>query len=230
MEYQKTPLRQIARMRRRTRGISESATEADSSDEETNTWNGINPTEQSGDASNAMANMMAEFLKMQREQKKEMKRMKKELDRARRGDEWSEREKVPKYTKMSEGEDVVAFLEEFESHTESYKVPVDDWTRQLKPLLTETARKVYTRLTAEEKKDYAGVSKATLQYYHVTRDTYRRKLDEAVRETKEGWLLFGKRLKYLAEQWFNECNSTDEVIDVFITELELKPQKVEQYL
>ena len=89
--------------------ISESATESDSSDEETNTWNGINPTEQSGDSSNAMANKMAEFLKMQREQKKAMKRMKKELDRARRGDEWSEREKEPKYTKMSEGEDVVAF-------------------------------------------------------------------------------------------------------------------------
>ena len=109
--------------------ISESSTESDSSDEKTNTWNGINPTEQSGDSSNAMANMMAEFLKIQREQKKEMKRMKKELDRARRGDEWSEREKVPKYTKMSEGEDVVAFLERFESHMESYKVPVDDWTR-----------------------------------------------------------------------------------------------------
>ena len=150
--------------------ISESSTESDSSDDKTNTWNGINPTEQSGDSSNAMANMMAEFLKMQREHKKEMKRMKKELDRARRGDEWSEREKVPKYTKMSEWEDVVAFLETFESHMESYKVPVDDWTRRLNPLLIETARKVYTRLTAEERKDYAGVRKATLQYYHVTRD------------------------------------------------------------
>ena len=35
----KAPLSQIARMRRRTHGISESATESDSSDEETNTWN-----------------------------------------------------------------------------------------------------------------------------------------------------------------------------------------------
>ena len=29
-------------------------------------------------------------------------------------------------------------------------------------------------------------------------------------------------MKYLAEQWFNECNSTDDVIDVFITEFVLK--------
>ena len=105
---------------------------------------------------------------------------------------------------------------------ENFVVPKEHWSAHLVPVLSTGARRAYSALSRVTKRDFNRVKEALLKHYHVTRDTYRRKLDEARKQTDESWVMCGKRLIQWTNRWTAECTTREEVVELVAMEAALK--------
>lgn len=80
---------------------------------------------------------------------------------------------------MSNNADLTPFLTGFETHNKKCSIPKEQWARRLLPSLSEKVMKAYSRIKADQRKDYNVIKEA------IERDLYRRKLDVLKRETDE---------------------------------------------
>ena len=73
--------------------------------------------------------------------------------------------------------------------------PKESWAINLSALLTGRALDVYTRLSADQAKDYEQLKKALLERYQLNAEGFRSKLRESVAEEGENPAQFLTRLE-----------------------------------
>ena len=80
-----------------------------------------------------------------------------------------------KLTKLSETDDIEAFLTTFKTAVEAHGMERDKHAAILAPQLTGKARLAFAAINDEDARDYDRVKAATFQCYDINEETYRRR-------------------------------------------------------
>jgi hypothetical protein len=80
-----------------------------------------------------------------------------------------------KLTKLTESEDIEAYLTTFERMMGVYGVEEDRWAFQLAPLLTGKAQQAYAAVSADEAHNYVRIKEAVLRWYNISDEMYRQR-------------------------------------------------------
>ena len=86
----------------------------------------------------------------------------------------ADREKV-KLTKLSEQDDIEAYLTTFERMMAAHRVEEAHWAYKLAPQLTGRAQQAYAALPADQAGTYEVVKAAILRRYDINEETYRQR-------------------------------------------------------
>ena len=97
-----------------------------------------------------------------------------------------------KLTKLTESEDIEAYLTTFERMMQVYEVDESRWAYKLAPQLTGKSQQAYTALKAEEATRYKEVKVGILQWYDFT---YRQRFRMTRRKEGESYKEMGIHLK-----------------------------------
>ncbi len=126
-------------------------------------------------------------------------------DRRAGGRDQNPQEKVPKYKGMEKGADISTFFVGFEAHMRNYEVDQGRWHKLLVLSLNEEAIEAYGRAPADSQRNYGLLKKHLLKEFHVTKDTYRRRLENLKKEQTESWATVADRIQNLSRRWWEEC-------------------------
>ena len=77
-----------------------------------------------------------------------------------------------KLTKLTETDDVEAFLTTFERVMTIGRVPEETWTLRLAPLLSGKALQAYAAVPTADAADYKKVKKAIMRRYDISEESY----------------------------------------------------------
>ena len=84
----------------------------------------------------------------------------------------SDSRKDVRVAKLTEQDDIEAYLTTFERLMIAYEVPEEQWTFMLAPQLVGKAQQAYAGLSADEAYDYKKLKSAVLQRYDITEESY----------------------------------------------------------
>ena len=132
-----------------------------------------------------------------------------------------DRDKV-KLTKLSEGDDIEAYLKTFERMMAAYEVPRARWVFKLAPQLTGPAQQAYSALSTADAADYDKVKGAIWARYDINSETYRRRLREAVKKPEETYRQMAARVLDLVNYWTKDCATLEELRELVATEQVLR--------
>ena len=79
-----------------------------------------------------------------------------------------------KMTRLTESDDIEAYLTTFERLMRSYDVPPARWTHKLVPQLIGKAQQAYVAMSPREAGDYDKLKQAILRCYDINEESYRR--------------------------------------------------------
>ena len=99
--------------------------------------------------------------------------------------------------KLTDRDDIEAYLTTFERLMATYSVSRAKWIFKLAPQLTGKTQQAYAALTTEVALSYDAVKAAILRRYDITEETYR----AAVRSNEESHRDLSIRLGDLANKW-----------------------------
>ena len=119
-----------------------------------------------------------------------------------------------KLTKLSENDDVEAFLTTFERMMTAYEVEPSKWAFKLAPQLTGRAQQAY----AEDACSYDQVKVAVLLRYDINEETYRQRFRSTTKKDGETYRELATRLGDLARKWTRGCDNVEQLLEVFVTE------------
>ena len=133
-----------------------------------------------------------------------------------------------KLTKLTESDDIEAFLTTFERAVEAHGVDRDKRAAILAPQLTGKARLAYAAMTDANARDYDRVKAAIFQHYDINEETYRRRFRSIKPLENETPVELAIRVKDLAEKWLRDCRDREAVVDVMVKEqfVEVLPEEV----
>ena len=86
--------------------------------------------------------------------------------------------------KLTEGDDIEAYLTTFERLMQGYNVEKNQWSYRLAPNLTGKAQQAFAALPAASASDYDQLKVAILKRYDVNLETYRLRFRVAKRESQ----------------------------------------------
>ena len=129
----------------------------------------------------------------------------------------SESEPV-KLTRLSESDDIEAYLTTFERMMRAYEVNEERWPFKLAPQLTGKAQQAYAALPPDDANDYETVKAAILRRYDINEETYRQRFRNLKSKTGESPRELVTRLTDLASRWTRECASQQELLDLIVKE------------
>ena len=101
-----------------------------------------------------------------------------------------------KLSKLTESEDIEAFLTTFERMMRVYGVKEDRWAFKLAPQLTERAQQAYAALNVDDAAQYKQVKAAILRRYDINKEMYRQRF-RTQRKEGEAYVKLAIRLKDL---------------------------------
>ena len=156
----------------------------------------------------------AQRIKEMQEQFELMRKLverKEEPRKAERGD-------AIKLTKLTDQDDIEAYLTVFERMMEAYEVAKPRWAFMLAPQLTGKAQQAYAALNATDASDYTALKASILQRYDINEETYRQRLRAAKIGNGESPPALATRLADLASKWLKGCGSVQEVVDAVVKE------------
>ena len=81
----------------------------------------------------------------------------------------------PKLMKLSDQDDIEAYLTTFERVMRAYEVPEERWAVKLAPQLTGKAQQAYAAMGAEDAGEYTALKEAILRRYDISEETYRQR-------------------------------------------------------
>ena len=87
----------------------------------------------------------------------------------------------PKLAKLTDSDDIEAFLTTFERIMQAFEVAKKRWSYKLAPQLSGKAQQAYAAMKRHKADDYEEVKKAILQRYNITEETYRQRFRSARR-------------------------------------------------
>ena len=95
-------------------------------------------------------------------------------------------DKEAKVSKLSDEDDIEAYLTTFERMMMAYGVPKDRWVFRVAPQLTGKAQQAYAAMAAEDTGDYDQLKAAIFQRYSIT-ETYRVRFRSVARAREESY-------------------------------------------
>ena len=123
-----------------------------------------------------------------------------------------------KLTRLSEADDVEAYLTTFERMMRLGHVDEDLWTLRLAPQMTGKVQQAYAALNVADAIQYGTVKEAILRRYNVSEETYRQRFRNERRKTSETYGELVARLHDLASKWTAECSTVEEVVEKLVVE------------
>ena len=84
--------------------------------------------------------------------------------------------------KLTDRDDIEAYLTTFERLMSAYNIPKDRWIFKLAPQLSGKAQQAYAALTTEDALEYDGVKAAILRRYDITEETYGQRFREIMHQ------------------------------------------------
>ena len=84
----------------------------------------------------------------------------------------ADRDREIKVTKLTDADDIEAYLTTFERLMQAYEVPRERWAFKLAPQLVSKAQQAYAALSPDYAKDYAKLKKAILHRYDINEESY----------------------------------------------------------
>ena len=126
-------------------------------------------------------------------------------------------DKEAKVSKLSDEDDIEAYLTTFERMMMAYGVPKDRWVFRVAPQLTGKAQQAYAAMAAEDTGDYDQLKAAIFQRYSIT-ETYRVRFRSVARAREESYTEMATRVMDLARKWPRKCTDADLVWEVFTVE------------
>eukprot|EP00731_Ephydatia_muelleri_P021055 Em0013g782a len=123
-----------------------------------------------------------------------------------------------KLVKLSEQDDIEAYLTTFERVMRAYEIKEERWAVKLAPYLTGKAQLAYAAMRAEDTGSYRCLKDAILRRYDISEETYRRRFREAVKKEEETVSELTVRLNDLLQKWTKECKTVEDIRDMMVQE------------
>ncbi len=127
-------------------------------------------------------------------------------------------EKEAKVSKLSEDDDIEAYLTTFERMMVAFGVAKERWVFKVAPQLTGKAQQAYAAMAAENTGDYDQLKAAIFQRYNITEETYRVRFRSVTRAREESYTEMATRVMDLTRKWTRKCTDVDEVQEVIAVE------------
>ena len=121
-------------------------------------------------------------------------------------------ESEAKVSKLTEADDIEAYLTTFERLMGAFSVPKERWVFKLAPQLTGKAQQAYAALDLTQTTDYDQVKSAILKRYNVTEETYRTRLRAATRGKQESYVEMATRVMDLTRKWTRRCAADADAV------------------
>ena len=132
-----------------------------------------------------------------------------------------------KLSKLTESDDIEAYLTTFERMMAAYGIPNDRWSFKLAPMLTGRAQQAYAAMEPARAADYAEVKTAILRRYDISEETYRQRFRVAAKKEGEAYRELATRVEDLLERWTKSCKSVKELREVIVVEQFLNSLPIE---
>ena len=123
-----------------------------------------------------------------------------------------------KLTKLSESDDVEAYLTTFERMMEAYRVEKSKWAYLLAPQLTGKAQQAYAAMAGEESGDYDSLKDAILKRYNINEESYRTRFRSVSRKSEESYCEMATRTMDLLRKWTRQCENLNDLLEVVAVE------------
>ena len=123
------------------------------------------------------------------------------------------REGKAKVAKLSDKDDIEAYLATFERTMVAYEVSKLRWVYKQ---LSGKAQQAYAALPSDEAKEYDQLKDAILRRYDIiciNEETYRQLFRVAMKSSEESNRELAVRVKYLAAKWLKQQTTVDDVIE-----------------
>ena len=137
----------------------------------------------------------------------------------------AERERDVKVTKLTEGDDIEAYLTTFERVMTAYEVPKARWSFKLASQLVGKAQQAYAALGVDEASDYEQLKQAVLRRYDINEESHRRRFRTASKKDGETNRELVTRLDDFATKWLQGCCTIQDRV-VLEQLLNLLPENV----
>ena len=113
-----------------------------------------------------------------------------------------------KLQRLTNNDDVEAYLVTFERLMSMYEVPQNHWAYKLAPQLTGQAQQAYAAMPTEEAGNYALVKAAILRRYDISEETYRQSFRNAVPNDNKTYRELAVRTMDLLQKWMKDHMET----------------------
>lgn len=123
-----------------------------------------------------------------------------------------------KLSKLTESDDIEAYLTTFERMMVANEVERNRWAFLLAPQLTGRAQQAYAATRTEDAGKYDELKTIILWWYDINEETYRQRFPSAKLEKGKTPRELATRLDDLASEWLRECGTVQEVRDVVVKE------------
>ena len=123
----------------------------------------------------------------------------------------ADQERNVKVAKLTEEDDIEAYLTTFERLMRAYEIREERWAFKLAPQLVGKAQQAYAAMRAEESGDYPSLKQAILRRYDVNEETYRRRFRTIRKQPGETNRELVARLEDLTKKWTHDCESLEKM-------------------
>ena len=128
------------------------------------------------------------------------------------------REQEIRLGRLTESDDIEAYLTTFERQMQVYDVDKAKWSFKLAPQLSGRAQQAYVSMGAKDSSDYDKLKEAILVRYDITDESYRQRLRTAKLKQGESNKELQVRLRDLTDKWMRACTDINDVKDKIVLE------------
>jgi len=130
----------------------------------------------------------------------------------------ADKEHDVKVPKLTEEDDIEAYLTTFECLMQAYEIPEAKWAYKLAPQLVGKAQQAYAAMGRAESGNYGQLKAAVLHRYDINDESYRQRFRTSTKKGSETNLEWVSRLDDLATKWMQDCTSMEEMWDAIVKE------------
>ena len=129
-----------------------------------------------------------------------------------------EKNRDVKVAKLTDDDDIEAYLTTFERLIVAYEIPQRRWAFKLASQLVGKAQQAYAAMSTEDSANYTQLKQAILRRYNITEESYRQRFRFLKKESGETNRELATRLTDLAGKWLKKCDTLDKLKDAIVCE------------
>ena len=124
----------------------------------------------------------------------------------------------PTLSKLTEEDDIEAYLTTFERMMEGYSIDKGKWSYKLAPNLTGRAQQAFAALPSTDVGNYDKLKEAILARYNANQETYRQRFRSSKRKLEESHEELVIRLSDLCVKWTKDCHTVSDIRQMIVME------------